>query len=192
MSGTLPFYFDESERRFSGYLRGVWPSQSDRSLGVAGGSSLSSLLWADSLFLSASKGSGHWVMYTPFLLLLVSPRYRLALPDGEDASEGVSLGASLPSLAWLSRGSSGGGVMITSCGSILVSKHHFHSSLSFLSAYSISKQIDIYQFLALNNAIREESLPKLTKFKLLQTFTASQVYLVRSYRVSYVPKDLYT
>jgi len=30
--------------RFSGYLRGVWPSQSDRSLGVAGGSSLSSLL----------------------------------------------------------------------------------------------------------------------------------------------------
>lgn len=43
MSGALPFYFDESGR-FSGYLRGVWPSQSDRSLGVAGGSSLSSLL----------------------------------------------------------------------------------------------------------------------------------------------------
>lgn len=132
MSGALPFYFDGSERRFSGYLRGVWPSQSDRSLGVAGGSSLSSLLWADSLFLSASKGSGHWVMYTPFLLLLVSPRYRLALPDGEDASDGVSLGASLPSLAWLSRGSSGGGVMITSCDSILVSKNHFHDSVIFI------------------------------------------------------------
>lgn len=111
--------------KFSDYLRGVWPSQSDRSLGVAGGSSLSSLLWADSLFLSASKGSGHWVMYTPFLLLLVSPRYRLVLPEGEDASERVSLGASLPSLAWLRRGSSGGGVMITSCGSIFVSKNHF-------------------------------------------------------------------
>ena len=134
MSGALPFYFDRSGK-FSDYLRGVWPSQSDRSLGVAGGSSLSSLLWADSLFLSASKGSGHWVMYTPFLLLLVSPRYRLALPDGEDASEGVSLGASLPSLAWLSRGSSGGGVMITSCGSILVSKKSVFTSLSFLIAY---------------------------------------------------------
>lgn len=128
VSGALPFYFRGSGHKFSGYLRGVWPSQSDRSLGVAGGSSLSSLLCADSLFLSASKGSGHWVMYTPFLLLLVSPRYRLALPDGEDASEGVSLGASLPSLAWLRRGSSGGGVMITSCGSILVSEKSFSRS----------------------------------------------------------------
>lgn len=148
MSNTLPFYFDGSGRRFSGYLRGVWPSQSDRSLGVAGGSSLSSLLWADSLFLSASKGSGHWVMYTPFLLLLVSPRYRLVLPDGEDASEGVSLGASLPSLAWLSRGSSGGGVMITSCGSILVSKNHFHGSV-ILTCLSYAKT-DQYWFISGN------------------------------------------
>lgn len=152
MSGALPFYFDESGR-FSGYLRGVWPSQSDRSLGVAGGSSLSSLLWADSLFLSASKGSGHWVMYTPFLLLLVSPRFRLALPDGEDASEGVSLGASLPSLAWLSRGSSGGGVMITSCGSILVSKNHFHDSV-ILNCLFILKLINTDIFLTIGNTIR--------------------------------------
>lgn len=52
-------------------------------------------------------------MYTPFRRLLVSPRYLLTFPDGEQAPDGVSLRASLVSLAWLSRGSSGGGVMIT-------------------------------------------------------------------------------
>lgn len=124
---SIPIY----QRSFSCYLLGVWPSQSERSLGVAGGSSLSSLLWADSLFLSVSKDSGHWVMYTPFLLLLVSPRYLLVLPDGDDVSEGASLAASLPSLTWLSRGSSGGGVIITSWGSSLLSagKNHFCQSI---------------------------------------------------------------
>ena len=91
------------------------------------------------MFLSVSKDSGHWVMYTPFLLLLVSPRYLLDLPDGDEASEGASLAASLPSLAWLNRGSSGGGVIITSCGSSLFSagndRLRFKPSASFANIY---------------------------------------------------------